>query len=75
MFRVHNRSPEPLPLHQRDFPPKRSSRDIPGAEGSGELALMVACYLVALFAGIVLLGHVTEPTIPSIATASNILDR
>lgn len=75
MFRVHYRPPEALPLHQRDFPPKMSPADIPSAEGSGELALMVVWYLVALFAGIVLLGQLTEPSIPNTLTAAVVEQR
>ena len=48
---------------------------MPGAEGSHQLALMVAWYLVALIAGIVLLGHLTPTSIPNIATAKTIDDR
>jgi hypothetical protein len=75
MLRVHYRAPESLPSHQRDFPPRRASREIPGAEGSYQLSLMVAGYLVALLAGIVLLGHLTATTIPNTATAETIVGR
>ena len=75
MLRVNYRAPESLPSHQRDFPPRRPSGEIPGAEGSHQLALMVACYLLALFAGIVLFGHLTAATIPNTVTAEIIAGR
>jgi hypothetical protein len=72
MFRVHYRPPEALPSHQRDFPPRQASKELPGAEGSNGLALMVAWYVAALIAGIVFLGHLTATTIPQTATAETI---
>ena len=75
MFRVHYRPPESLPPHQRDFPPRQASKELPGAEGSNGLALMVAWYLVALIVGLVLLGHLTATTIPNAATAETIVGR
>ena len=57
MFR-HNHLPrEQVPSsHPRDLPPPEDS-------GSGQLGLMVGGYLIALFAGILLLGALT-PTSP-----------
>ena len=57
MFR-HNHLP-------REQVPPSHSRDLPRPEdsGSGQLGLMVGGYLIALFAGILLLGALT-PTSP-----------
>ena len=68
MFRVNYRFPESLPLNQRDFPPRpalqerdKSRRD----DGSHQLALMVALYLVAMLGGLIVLGSLTAPTTAS----------
>ena len=59
MFR-HNHLPrEQVSSHQRDLPPGR----VPEDSGSGQLGLMVGGYLIALFAGVLLLGALT-PTTP-----------
>lgn len=65
MLRVNYRHPDGLPAHQRDFP--RGDYLVQRVEGSDStgLALMVVLYLVALLAGILLLGYVTAPTLPS----------
>ena len=75
MFRVNHRPPESLPPHQRDFPSKNRSQDRRATEGSQELGLMVAGYLVALFGGILLLGYLTGPTIPPTVTAEILAGR
>jgi len=81
MFRVNYRSPEALPLHQRDFPPRgasenREDRDVSRrAEGSHQLALMVALYLVAMVGGIVLLGNLTATIIPNTMSAEILAGR
>jgi hypothetical protein len=75
MLRVHYRPPESLPPHQRDFPSRKTSGEIPGAEGSNQLALLVAWYLVALIAGIVLFGHLASPIIPNTVTAEMVAGR
>ena len=69
MLRINYMRPEQMPPHQRDFPRKEQS-ELPGAAGSQELALMVAWYLVAMFAGILLLGYLTAPVRPSTTTAA-----
>lgn len=69
MLRVHYRAPESLPSHQRDFPQRRPSGEIAGAEGWHQLAFMVACYVVALIAGTVLLGQLAASNIPNTASA------
>ena len=66
MFRINYRPPESLPHHQWDFPPRNGSAEIRAAEGSRELGLMVACYLVALLGGIFLLGYLTTPATPTV---------
>jgi hypothetical protein len=63
MLRVNSLPPEQIPRYQRDFP----RRELPGANARA-LALMVAWYLVAMFAGILLLGHLTAPVAPNTAT-------
>lgn len=74
MFRVNYRRPEDLPFHQRDFP-ARASREIPGAEGSHQLAFMVAFYVVAVIAGIILLGQLAASSIPNTTTAEVVVGR
>jgi hypothetical protein len=75
MLRVHYRAPESLPSHQRDFPPRRPSGEIAGAEGSLQLAFMVACYVVALIAGIVLLGQLAASNLPNTTGAEVVVGR
>lgn len=69
MFRVNYVRPEQMPRHQRDFPP-REVVELPDFAGSRSLALLVACYLIALFAGILLLGYLTAPTLPGTSIAA-----
>ena len=56
--------PEQMPSHQRDFP-RREEPELPS--GSGGLGLMVVCYLIAMFAGVLLLGYLTAPKLPDTA--------
>jgi hypothetical protein len=72
MLRVNYVRPEQMPSHQRDFP--RKEAELPSAAGSGGLGLMVACYLIAMFAGILLLDYLTAPRLPNIAVIAQ-LDR
>ena len=61
----HNHVPrEPVPSHQGDL------RGVPEDSGSGQLGLMVGGYLIALFAGILLLGALTpsSPMMSVVAT-------
>lgn len=71
MFRVNHRPPEALPPHQQDFPPRRPSEEIRGerSDGSWQLALMVGLYLVAMCAGLALLGNFTSPIVQNTTTA------
>jgi hypothetical protein len=62
MYRT-NDLPEQILAHDRDLPRRDQSADVPGAEGSHTLAVMVAWYLIAMFA-IVLLGHLAAPVPP-----------
>ena len=64
MYRINDLPPEQMPPHERDFPRREQSAEVPGAEGSHTLAVMVAWYLVAMFAGIFLLGHFAAPVPP-----------
>lgn len=61
MFRNNDLPHEPIPSHQAGLPLGGAHQDTGG--GSGELGLMVGGYLLALFAGILLLGTLT-PTAP-----------
>jgi hypothetical protein len=70
MYRINYLRPEQMPPHQRDFPPRPQPEELPGAAGSRALALMVAGYLVAMFAGILLLGYLTAWERPSTTTAA-----
>ena len=70
MFRINYLRPEQMPPHQRDFPRREHFEELPGAAGSRGLALMVAWYLVAMFAGILLLGYLTASERPSTTTAA-----
>lgn len=69
MLRVNYVRPEQMPQHQRDFP-RRELAQLPDFSGSRSLALMVAGYLIAMFAGIGLLGYLTAPTPPSTSMAA-----
>ena len=68
MLRVNYVRPEQMPSLQRDFP-RREVPEFPSASGSGGLGLMVACYLIAMFAGVLLLGCLTAPKLPTTAAA------
>ena len=70
MFRVNYLRPEQMPPHQRDFPRGDQLPEVPGAAGSRALALMVALYLVAMFAGILLLGYLTASEPPRTVSAA-----
>jgi hypothetical protein len=59
MFRVNYLRPEQMPPHQRDFPRRDQLPEVPGAVGSRALVLMVALYLVAIFAGVLVLRYQT----------------
>jgi hypothetical protein len=75
MFRFHYHAPDSLPAHQRDFPPSPPLGEIPGAEGSHQLAFLVACYVAALLAGIVLLGQLAASNIPNTTSAEVVVGR
>ena len=70
MFRINYLRPEQMPPHQRDFPRREQLDELPAGAGSGALALMVAWYLAAMFAGILLLGYLTASERPSTTTAA-----
>lgn len=69
MLRVNYLPPEQMPAHQRDFPRQGQRVDMPTAEGSRGLGLMVLGYLVAMMGGIILLGQLTAPASRSSATS------
>ena len=71
MLRVNYLRPEQMPSHQRDFP-RREEPELPGTSGSGGLGLMVACYLIAMLAGILLLGYLTAPKLPDTAAVAQL---
>ena len=66
MLHVNHVRPEQMPSHQRDFP-RREEPEFPGASGSGSLRVMIGCYLIAMFAGILLLGYLTALKLPTTA--------
>ena len=70
MFRVNYLRPEQMPPHQRDFPRREQLEELSGAAGSQGLALMVAWYVVAMFAGILLLGLLTASDSPRTTSAA-----
>jgi hypothetical protein len=69
LLRVNYLRPEQMPPHQRDFP-RRELAELPGAARSRALALMVALYLVAMVAGVLVLRYVTAVARPSTTTAA-----
>ena len=69
MFPINYLRPEQMPPHQRDFPRPDQLVELPGA-GSQALPLMVVGYLVAMLAGILLLGLLTAPLRPNTSTAT-----
>ena len=78
MFRVNYRPPESLPLHQRDFPPRPAFRARDAGrrdDGSHQLALMVALYIVAMLGGLILLGNLTTWTAPNTVSAEILAGR
>jgi hypothetical protein len=68
MLRVNYLRPEQMPPHQRDFP-RRELSELPGA-GSRALAMMVALYLVAAFAGVLSLRYLAAPTTTTAAVGA-----
>jgi hypothetical protein len=71
MYRINYVRPEEMPPHQRDFPRREQLEEMPGTAGSQALALMVGWYIVAMFAGILLLAYLTAPRPPISATAAS----
>ena len=71
MFRVNYVRPEQMPSHQRDFP-RREEPELPAISGSAGLCLMVACYLIAMFAGVLLLGYLTASRPPDTAATAHL---
>ena len=64
MFPVNHLPPEQMPAHQRDFPARSdiAEQDVKrplDPRASYDLVLMVACYLLAMFGGILVLGALT----------------
>lgn len=78
MFRVNHRPPDLHPAHQRNFPPRKPPEGIHrngSADGSEQLALMVACYLVAMCVGLAALASFAPITVPNTTTAEIIAGR
>jgi hypothetical protein len=73
MLPVNYLRPEQMPPHQRDFP-RRERTELSEVNSSRGLALMVACYLLAMFAGILLLGQLTAPDLKNRADAIQVRD-
>jgi hypothetical protein len=73
MLRVNYLPPEQMPTHHRDFPRRyQSARNQRGSDSYG-LMLMVCGYLVALFAGILLLGYLTTSEFPTAVTSATLI--
>jgi hypothetical protein len=70
MFRVNYLRPEQMPPHQRDFPRRDQLPEVSGAAGSQALVLMVALFLVAMFAGVLVLRHLTASERPHATAAA-----
>jgi len=69
MLRVNYKRPEEMPSHHRDFPERYDGERLRAVSASRGLGLLVAGYLVAMFAGILLLGHLTRSSSPAGAAA------
>ena len=69
MLRVHYKRPEEMPSHHRDFPERHHLQGRGETSASQGLGLLVAGYLIAMVAGILLLGHLTRTPSPASATA------
>lgn len=66
MFRINYLPPERMSSHQRDFPQReRPAEPIALRGGSGELWLIVAGYLLALFVGIIFVAALTPTSTPT----------
>ena len=63
MLPVNYLPPEKLPSHQRDFPRAATGDPLHRAD-TGALLLLVGFYLMAMFAGIGVLGYLTAPLFP-----------
>jgi hypothetical protein len=69
MLRVNYKRPEEMPSHHRDFPERSDGERLRAGSASQGLGLLVAGYLVAMFAGILLLSHLTRTSSPAGAAA------
>jgi hypothetical protein len=76
MFRVHYRRPEDLPPHQRDFPPRAPAEGVQrSGDGSGQLALLVGFYLLAMCLGLAALVGLAPSVVPNTAIAEIVAGR
>lgn len=64
MLPVHHEPPEQMPLHYRDFPARHPAEEYGAVSASQGLGLLVVAYVVAMFAGILLLGQLTQSALP-----------
>ena len=69
MLRVHYRSPETLPSHQRDFPAQPAAPDHLHVRDTRFLLLMVTGYVVVMLGGVVLLHALSPVTLATIHPA------
>jgi hypothetical protein len=69
MLRVNYKRPEEMPSHHRDFPERYHLEEPRAVSESQGLGLLVAGYLIAMLAGILLLGHLTRTPSPAGAAA------
>ena len=74
MFRVHYLPPDQMPSHQRDFPREGQHIEI-ARDGSRRLGLLILCYLVAIFAGIGLVGTFADNATTTTASVGGIVER
>ena len=75
MYRVNYLPPEQMPSHQRDFPREGQHIEMADLDGSHRLGLLVLCYLVAIFAGIGLVGIFADNAITTTASVGAIVGR
>ena len=77
MHRVNYRLPEDLPTHQRDFfPPREPPESVQrSGDGSGQIALLVGLYLLAMSLGLAALVRWTPVTVPNTAIAEIVAGR
>ena len=69
MTRLNDKRPDEIASYHRDIPEGFGGEGPRAVSASQGLGLLVACYLIAMFAGILLLGHLTRTSSPVGAAA------